>query len=278
VETQLLEVAGTCLEVARTAAARPGLPTAVWLHEGLGCLALWRDFPARLAAATGAAAVVYSRRGYGRSAPRTVPYGADYLHAEALEVLPALLAATGVERPLLVGHSDGASIALIAAGSGVACSGVVAMAPHVSVEAKAVAAIAEVGRSAASSGLLARLARFHDTPEQVFRGWHDTWLSPAFRTWSIEALLPAITAPIVAIQGEDDEYATSEQVEAIARAARAPCEVVLLPGCRHSPHRDRSEQTAALIARFIIEGARPNKESTSSSWHRRGRAAGSHRR
>jgi pimeloyl-ACP methyl ester carboxylesterase len=250
--TSFVDGDGARLEVVRLPAARPGLPPLVWLHEGLGSVAMWRDFPARVAAATGAEAVLYSRRGSGRSSPRERPNGVGYLHDEALVVLPALLEQLEVERPLLVGHSDGASIALIYAGSLLPCAGVVAMAPHVSVEEKAVAAIAEVGRTYVASGLLERLGRYHDDPERVFRGWHDIWLDPAFRSWSIVELLSAVAAPILAIQGEDDEYATPEQVETIGRVARAPCEVVLLPGCRHSPHRDQGDRTLELIAGFML--------------------------
>jgi pimeloyl-ACP methyl ester carboxylesterase len=260
--SELVDVGGASLEVVRMPAARPDLPPLVWLHEGLGSVAMWRDFPARVAAATGAEAIVYSRRGYGRSSRREGPNGVGYLHDEALAVLPALLDRLGVERPLLVGHSDGASIALIYAGSGLPCAGVVAMAPHVSVEAKALAGIRAVGATWRSSGLPERLGRYHDDPEHAFRGWHDVWLDPAFRAWSIVELLSAIAAPMLAIQGEDDEYATPEQVEAIGRAARAPCEVVLLPGCRHSPHRDQLDRTLGLIAGFTLRVAGAAEEGS----------------
>jgi pimeloyl-ACP methyl ester carboxylesterase len=247
---ELIEVSGAQLELVRIPAARPGLPPLVWLHEGLGSVSAWHDFPARVAAATGADTVVYSRRGYGRSSPRERANGVGYLHDEALAVLPALLERLGVERPLLVGHSDGASIALIYAGSSLPCAGVVAMAPHVSVEEKAVAAIAAVGETSRTSGLIERLGRHHDDAEHAFRGWHDVWLDPAFAVWSIVGLLPGIAVPVLAIQGEDDEYATPEQVETIGRGVRSRCEVVLLPGCRHSPHRDRPERTLELIVGF----------------------------
>jgi pimeloyl-ACP methyl ester carboxylesterase len=248
---ELVEVGGARLEVARRAAARPGLPPVVWLHEGLGSVAMWRDFPAQVAAVTGAETIVYSRRGYGSSSPRERPFGIGYLHDEARDVLPALLDRLGVALPVLVGHSDGASIALIYAGSGLPCAGVVAMAPHVFVEEKALAGIVAFAASYRTADVRRRLGRYHDDPDHAFRGWHDIWLDPAFRSWSIEALLPAITAPMLIVQGEDDEYATAAQVEAIETAAVAPCEVVLLPGCGHSPHRDQPHRTLELITGFI---------------------------
>jgi pimeloyl-ACP methyl ester carboxylesterase len=259
--TDLVDVNGQRLEVARVPAARAGLTPLVWLHEGLGCVALWRDFPARVAAATGAETVAYSRPGYGRSSPRTGPFGIDYLHDEALTVLPALLRRLGLGRPLLVGHSDGASIALIYAASGEPCAGVVAMAPHTFVEEKALIGIVETGEAFRSGDLRARLARHHDDPDGVFRAWHDIWLDPAFRAWDIRGLLPAITAPILVVQGEDDEYATPAQVEAIKEAVCGQCETVLLPGCRHSPHRDQPRRTLELIERFVMASARREEGS-----------------
>jgi len=227
----------------------------VWLHEGLGSVAMWRDVPARVAAATGAETVVYSRRGHGRSSPRDRAPGHDYLHVEAREALPALLVRLSIARPLLVGHSDGASIALIFAGSGLPCAGVVAMAPHSFVEARALAGIAGYAAAYRATDLGQRLARYHDHPDAVFHDWHDVWLDPAFRSWSIEGLLPAITVPVLVIQGEDDEYATAAQVEAITRAVGAPCDAVLLPGCGHSPHRDEPRRTLELIGGFIQRAA-----------------------
>jgi len=256
VATELVAIGDARLEVVRIAAVHPALPAVVWLHEGLGSVSLWRDFPARVASATGAPAVLYSRRGYGRSTPRAAAYGPDYLHQEAREVLPALLDRLGVRAPVLVGHSDGASIALIYAGSSLPAAGVVAMAPHVSVEEKALAGIRATCAAFAAGELRRRLARHHADVEHAFRGWSEVWLDPEFAQWSIEGLLPAITAPLLVVQGEDDEYATGAQVEAIARAARAPCDVHLLPHCGHSPHRARPARTLELVARFVLACAR----------------------
>ncbi|HKY95003.1 MAG TPA: alpha/beta fold hydrolase, partial [Kiloniellales bacterium] len=209
---EFITIDGVRLEVRRLAGTRPG-PTLIFLHEGLGSVALWRDFPDKVAAATGLPVVVYSRRGYGRSDPRAESYAPDFMHREALDVLPKLLAALGIERPLLVGHSDGASIALIHA-SRHPVAGVVALAPHVFVEAITVAAIAKAADAARDTDLLQRLGRHHARPDHAFWGWNDIWLLPAFRDWTIEDVLPAIQAPVLAIQGEDDEYGTMAQIDA----------------------------------------------------------------
>lgn len=255
ISPDFVEVDGVRLEYQRIPATRPGLPPLVLLHEGLGSLAMWRDFPARLAAATGAETIVYSRRGYGRSGRLAGPRGVDYMHVEAREVLPELLRALGVARPILVGHSDGGSIALIYAGSGFAAAGLVLMAPHVFVEDVTVASIAAAKHTYRTTDLPKRLARYHDDADHAFWGWNDIWLLPAFRSWNIEAVVPAIAAPMLVIQGADDEYGTAAQLEAIAGLARAPCETVLLPNCRHSPHRDQPERTLELIAGFTSQTA-----------------------
>jgi pimeloyl-ACP methyl ester carboxylesterase len=227
----------------------------VLLHEGLGSVAMWRDFPARVAQATGAETFVYSRRGYGRSDRLAGPRQVDYMHVEAREVLPRVLQALGVEHPVLLGHSDGGSIALIYAGSGHATAGLVLMAPHVFVEDVTVASIAAAKETYRTTDLPTRLGRYHDDADHVFWGWNDIWLLPAFRAWNIEALVPPIQAPMLVIQGADDEYGTSAQLHAIARLARAPCQTVLLPSCRHSPHRDQPERTLALVTDFVERAA-----------------------
>lgn len=249
--TDFLTIDGVRLEYRRLLATRPGLPPLVLLHEGLGSVAMWRDFPARVAAATGAETIVYSRRGYGRSDRLAGPRAVDYMHVEAREVLPALLRALGVERPVLVGHSDGGSIALIHAGSGHATSGLILMAPHVFVEDITVASIAAAKETYRTTDLGKRLGRYHDDADHVFWGWNDIWLLPAFRQWNIERFVLPIVAPMLVIQGADDEYGTAAQLDAIARLATSPCETVLLPNCRHSPHRDQPEPTLALIAGFL---------------------------
>lgn len=251
ISTDFVNVGGVRLEYQRIPATSPGLPPLVFLHEGLGSLAMWRGFPARVAAATGAETIVYSRRGYGRSDRLAGPRQVDYMHVEAREVLPGILRTLGIDQPVLVGHSDGGSIALIYAGSGHPAAGLVVMAPHVFVEEVTVASIAAAKEAYRTTDLPQRLGRYHADADHAFWGWNDIWLHPDFRAWNIEAVVPAIDAPLLAIQGADDEYGTAAQLDAIARLARAPCETVLLPACRHSPHRDQPERTLELITGFV---------------------------
>lgn len=231
-------------------------PLLVFLHEGLGSVSMWRDFPARLCERLGWQGLVYSRPGYGQSTPRPVdqPLPPDFLERQALEVLPALLHALGVDgrrRPLwLLGHSDGGSIALIhAALHAQSVAGLVVLAPHIMVEDVSVASIAQVREAYQTTDLRARLARHHRDPDSAFGGWNGVWLSPAFRSWSIEALLPAITCPVLAVQGEDDEYGTLKQVFGIAEAA-PQTRVVVLPHCGHSPHKDQPDALLSHITTF----------------------------
>lgn len=239
------------LEVERLGAFRDG-PTLVFLHDGIGSVRLWRDFPATVAAAAGLPALVYSRQGYGDSDdyPGTRPV--DYMHHEARRVLPAVLRQAGIKRPILVGHSDGGSIALIYAGSGLGpVEGLIALAPHVFVEDLTIASIATAAEDYKAGDMSRRLARYHRDPDRSFKGWADIWLSPAFRAWNIESFLPAITAPVLVIQGRDDEYGTAAQCAAIERGVAGPCAVTLLEQCRHSPHRDQPAQTLASVLRFV---------------------------
>ncbi len=221
-------------------------PLVVFLHEGLGSLAMWRDFPARLCEAAGVRGLVYSRPGYGRSTPRDPQefWDLDFMHRQAHEVLPALLAALGVaQAPWLFGHSDGASIALLYAAR-FPLAGAVVLAPHILVEDLSVASIEKARVAYETTDLKERLSKYHDDPDSAFYGWNRIWLHPPFRQWSIEEEIRAITCPLLAVQGLDDEYGTLEQVRGIAR--RVPQTRLLeLPDCGHSPHRD---QPAALIA------------------------------
>lgn len=229
-----------------------GTGSLVFLHEGLGSIPQWRDFPARVARATGRRALAYERYGYGQSEVLAEDrVGPDFMHREALQALPALLAALGVENPVLVGHSDGASIALIHAGAGHAVQGVVAMAPHVFVEDISVRSIADAARAFETTDLPQRLAKYHRDPRKTFYLWNDAWLYPAFRSWNIEASLPGIRCPLLAIQGEDDQYGTMAQVEAIARQAGGRCELLKLPACGHSPHKDQPDRVLRAIADFV---------------------------
>lgn len=251
----LIEINGIALEthgIAAPAGADPAAPL-VFLHEGLGSVAMWRDWPDQLCAATGRAGLVFSRRGYGRSSPVPDVRGSgclapDYMHREAWEVLPALLARLGIERPVLVGHSDGGSIALLHA-SRFPVTACIVMAPHVIVEDVSVAAITQA-RDAYAAGLRERLARYHADVDVAFWQWNDVWLSDAFRSFDIREECRAITAPLLAIQGEDDPYGTMAQIDEIA--SRAPqTRLLKLPDCGHSPHKDRPLVVEQAILEFL---------------------------
>lgn len=249
-----LSVRGRSLEYRRIAAAADG-PTLVFLHEGLGSISQWRDFPDRIAAATGLPAIVYARYGHGQSEVLQQPQGVDFMHREALESLPELLRQLGVERPILIGHSDGASIALIYAGAGHPLRGLVAMAPHVFVEDISIEGITAAKQTFETTDLPQKFARHHRDAVKTFYGWNDVWLAPAFRSWNIEAFLPAITCPLLAIQGHGDEYGTMAQVDAIARLAGGPVEVLKLDQCGHSPQKDQPEIVAGAVIDFVARCA-----------------------
>jgi pimeloyl-ACP methyl ester carboxylesterase len=234
------------------------VPLVVFLHEGLGSLAMWKDYPQRLCNAGGYRGLVFSRAGYGRSTPRAPGerWPVEFMHVQALDVLPRLLSRLGVDagetRPWLFGHSDGGSIALIhAATYPGAVGGVIAVAPHIFVEDVSISSITAARDAYRTTNLRARLARYHDDVDSAFRGWNDIWLDPRFRSWSIEALLPRLQCPILAIQGEDDEYGTLAQVEGIRR--RVPgTEIVVLRDCGHSPHRDQPAALTRAVTDFIV--------------------------
>jgi pimeloyl-ACP methyl ester carboxylesterase len=249
---RVLRIGGCELEYRQIAAHQVGRPELVFLHEALGSAALWRDFPDRVAAATGCRTLVYTRTGLGGSTPlERTPREPDYLHREALEVLPEVLARLAIERPVLIGHSDGASLALIHAGARRwEVAGVVAMAPHVFVEDVTLQGIAQAVRAWETTDLPARLARHHRDAAASFRGWADTWLAPAFRDWNIESCLPGIGCPVLAIQGEDDEYGSMAQLAAIARQA-PDVELLALADCRHAPHRDQPAAVLEAVVRFV---------------------------
>jgi pimeloyl-ACP methyl ester carboxylesterase len=248
-------VDGVRLELQRIAApaGRHRAPI-VFLHEGLGSVAMWRDWPARVCAATGRAGLVYSRRGYGGSDPIDDVRGRgrqqpDYMHREAFEVLPQLLRALGIEAPVLLGHSDGGSIALLHA-SRFPLAACVVMAPHVIVEDISVRSIGQARDAYASGGLRERLARHHADVDVAFWQWNDVWLSAAFRSFDIRAECRRIAAPVLALQGREDPYGTMRQVEEIAPTA-GRFELEAVPACGHSPHRDQPEQVTARIAAFL---------------------------
>lgn len=246
-----ISVAGLRLEYRDIPAARLDMPPILLLHEGLGCVAMWRNFPDALAAATGCRTIVWSRAGYGASDPYATARRSDYLQYEAHEALPALLAAFKVQRPLLVGHSDGGSIALLYASAFPALPlGVVAMAPHEFVEAETLAGIRLAVQAWEETDLPQRLGRYHLQPERVFREWADTWLAPEYRGWTIEHHLAAISCPVLAIQGEDDEYASMRQIDAIAEKVPAT-RLLKLAACGHSPHKDQMLAVLAAISAFV---------------------------
>jgi pimeloyl-ACP methyl ester carboxylesterase len=251
----LIEAGGHRLEVVRVEAAtlRVGTQaTLVLLHEGLGSVALWKDFPARLVERTGCPGIIYSRYGYGRSDPMQGPRGVDYMHREALETLPELLAKLAIRNPILIGHSDGASIAAIYAGAHAGpLIGAVLMAPHVFVEDITVASIAQAKARFETTDLATRLARYHQNPAATFLGWSDIWLHPAFRSWNIEEYLHSIVVPLLLLQGTDDQYGTRAQLDAIVRQTDSPIEAIMLERCAHSPHVDQADATLEAIARFV---------------------------
>jgi pimeloyl-ACP methyl ester carboxylesterase len=223
----------------------------VFLHEGLGSAGLWRDFPDKAARQIGTRALVYSRSGHGASSGLAVKRNRNFMHKEALDVLPRLLALTAIERPLLIGHSDGASIALIyAANNPHAVSGLVLMAPHVFVEAVTVASIAAIAESYETTDLRKRLSRHHVRVDDAFRGWSDIWLSPGFATWSLGPEVERLAVPVLLIQGEDDRYGTLAQLDAFEAARHARITRLVLRNCGHSPHRDQEEAVLDAVVNF----------------------------
>jgi pimeloyl-ACP methyl ester carboxylesterase len=251
--TARFEVLGQRLEYRWIGPDPAGAPTVVFLHEGLGCVGMWRDFPDRLASETGCGALVYSRLGYGSSDPVRAPRPVRFMHDEALEVLPAVVEHFRLENVILYGHSDGASIALIYAGAcRVPLTALVLEAPHVFVEPICTDRIARLAREYETTRLRERLMRHHGAnTDSMFRSWTEVWLTPEFRKWNIEEYLPSIGARILAIQGEDDDYGTLRQVGAVLKGVHCPAESLVLPRCGHSPHTDQPDEVLEAATRFI---------------------------
>lgn len=228
-------------------------PTLVLLHEGLGCVGLWGDFPEKLSATTGCGVFVYSRAGYGQSSPVKLPRPLTYMHDEARETLPKLLDAIGFQCGLLVGHSDGASIAAIYAGSHQdhRVGGLTLIAPHFFTEDSGIASIVEARKAYETGDLRVRLARWHSDADNAFKGWNGAWLDPDFRKWDIAEFLAYIRVPMLIVQGEDDQYGTVRQIEVAQEECYCPVEVALIPGARHSPQRDKPEATLKAISEFV---------------------------
>ncbi len=246
-----ITVKGLKLEYRDHPASTGDAPTLMLLHEGLGSVAMWRHFPEKLAARTGCRVIVWSRAGYGGSDPYPEPRTPRYMHREGEEMLPALVAALGIEKPILIGHSDGGSIALICAGAHPDLPlGVAVMAPHEFVEEETLAGIRAARKVWQETDWPHKLARYHQDAPRVFSDWNDCWLSPAFRDWNIEDYLPNIACPVLAIQGEDDEYATMRQIDVIAEKVPGT-QLLKLAKCGHSPQRDQEAAVLDALAAFV---------------------------
>jgi pimeloyl-ACP methyl ester carboxylesterase len=244
-------VDGKRLEAVRIEARHSHLPTIVMLHEGLGSVSHWKDFPSRLAEETGAGVFAYSRYGHGNSDPLREPRPASYMHHEAQVVLPEILDKARIERPVLLGHSDGASIAIVYAGLFPdSPAGLILEAPHVFVEDITVSSIAQAKVLYNGTDLQQRLGRYHANVDSLFWGWNNIWLDPSFRAWNIEAFLDRIRCPVLVLQGSQDEYGSAAQINAI-RSRIPSASTILLESCKHAPHRDQREATLAAIIGFL---------------------------
>jgi len=252
-EEGFLDINDVRLEYNRLGNNPADSPTLVFLHEGLGSVALWKDFPEKLVEVTGLNAFVYSRQSYGKSSPLASARKADYMHRESLEILPGVLRAAGINNPLLIGHSDGASIALIYAGSDQQPRPIalILMAAHVFNEQLSVDSIALARQAYQDGDLRKRLAAYHDDVDNAFWRWNDIWLDDEFRDWNIESCLGNIAIPVLHIQGEDDEYGTQAQALAIQKQSTGPVEILMLSDCRHAPFRDQTQATLKRISEFI---------------------------
>ncbi|MGY3619045.1 alpha/beta fold hydrolase [Bradyrhizobium sp. USDA 10063] len=256
-----LRIGNSDLEYRMIGPAPDTAPTIVMLHEGLGSVGLWGDFPEQLQAATGAGVFAYSRAGYGASSPVKLPRPLDYMHIEAQAVLPKLLDAIGFRRGLLLGHSDGASIAAIYAGSHQdhRLQGIALIAPHFIVEDISVKSIADIKTTYESMNLREKLARWHKDVDNAFYGWNDAWLDPKFRDWDISEYLAYIRVPIAILQGEDDQYGTLRQAEIANDECYCPVDVTVIAGAGHSPHREAPEATLTAIADFAEAALRADQ-------------------
>ena len=251
-DTGMLDLGDQQLEY-RWVGPRPNAaPTLVLLHEGLGCVGLWGDFPERLATATGLGVFLYSRAGYGASSTIALPRPINYMDPEAKAVLPRVLQAIGFQRGLLIGHSDGASIATIYAGSTEdhRISGLVLIAPHFFAEEMGLVAIAQAKVAFEGGDLRQRLARWHQNVDAAFKGWNGAWLDPGFRAWDITDALAYIRVPVAIIQGVDDQYGTQRQIAVAEEQCYCPVEVTLLDGVQHAPQRESPDRVAQVIAEF----------------------------
>ncbi len=251
-----LLVHGDKLEAAWFGPLPEEAPTLIFLHEGLGCTAMWRDFPARLGKATGCGVLVYSRLGYGNSDPCYLPRPLDYMQNEGLNTLPEVIRATGIRECVLIGHSDGGSIAIVYAGGTPAfpLRGLITEAAHVFCEEASVRSIQEAGENYLHMDLSEKLKKYHGLNSDIaFWGWNKAWLDPDFMNWNIEEFLPGIRVPLLAIQGKEDQYGTPAQIKAIESGAGGEVEVLMIDRCRHSPHLEQEEIVFEAMKRFILK-------------------------
>jgi pimeloyl-ACP methyl ester carboxylesterase len=257
-EASALLIDGRRLEAVCFGPPPGAAPTIIMLHEGLGCVALWRDFPRALAAATGFGVFVFSRAGYGQSDSVPLPRPLDYMTREAIDVLPQVLDAIGFKNGVLLGHSDGASIAAIYAGSiaDFRVRGLVLMAPHFFTEPSGLASIAQARREFETGALRAKLTKYHGDPDNAFTGWCSAWLDPGFAEWNIADCIDYLRVPVLAIQGADDQYGTLAQIREIENRIYAPLDVEILSNCKHAPHLEQPDPTLAAVADFCARLAR----------------------
>ncbi|MGI9354324.1 MAG: alpha/beta fold hydrolase [Rhizobiaceae bacterium] len=243
---------GKSLEGLCIGTAPADAPTIIMLHEGLGCIDMWKDFPQEIADETGYGVFVYSRAGYGQSDPADLPRPVDYMTREAINVLPQVLDAVRLQRGILLGHSDGASIAAIYSGSvsDMRIRGLILMAPHFFTEPDGLASIRRMKDAYDQGDLREKLAKYHKDPGNAFRGWNDVWLKPEFAGWNIGDSIDHLRIPVLAFQGSDDEYGTRVQLDEVDERTYSPAETTILEDCGHSPHRDQPEKALALIADF----------------------------
>lgn len=255
IDSGFIQVRGQRLEAQWYGPMPHEAPTLIFLHEGLGCVSLWRDFPQRLAEATGCGTLVYSRLGYGASGEIPYPFPVNFMHTEGLELLPEVIREAGITKAVLIGHSDGGSIGIIYAGGtpAVPLIGLITEAAHVFCEDITVRSIEQALKLFQEGSLRQKLMRYHGpNTDCAFLGWNGAWLNPDFKNWNIESYLPGIKVPMLAIQGRDDIYGTPLQVESIRRLAGKGAEIIMIPDCGHSPHRDQEAITFNTMKRFIL--------------------------
>lgn len=261
-EGGMLTAGGKRLEYRCLGPSPDAAPTIVMLHEGLGCVALWRDFPEKVAAATGLGVFVFSRAGYGRSDPAELPRPLDFMTREAVGVLPEVLDRIGLRQGILLGHSDGATIAAIYGGRvpDSRLRGLILMAPHFFTEPMGLAEIAKTREVYETTDMGQKMAKYHRDPDNAFRGWNDTWLHPDFEAWNVAEVIDQLRVPVLAIQGRDDQYGTPAQIEEIEKRLRAPLDISIIDDCRHSPQFEQPEKTLAAVAEFTARLQRIDAE------------------